>query len=111
LFVSEGGSSTWRGSNVAIFQRKELSFFEGWRSSIRLLAGLPAVCADFPDAGCGPDPEVDYSMADIGLIFHAKQAVLVLPLMPEFITPQDGAQNQDRKRNAAKRWPSCAQSN
>jgi hypothetical protein len=111
LFVSEGGSSTWRASNVAIFQRKELSFFEGWRSSIRLLAGLPAVCADFPDAGRGPDPEVDYSMADIGLIFHAKQAVLVLPLMPEFITPQDGAQNQDRKRNAAKRWPSCAQSN
>ena len=110
LFVSEGGSSQWRGSNVAIFQRKELSLFEGWRSSIRFLAGPPTVCADFPDAGCGPDPEVDYSMADSGPIFRAKRAVLVLPLMPEFITPQAGAERQDRKRNAVKRRPTCAQS-
>ena len=29
---------------------------------------------------------------------------LVLPLMPEFITPQDGAEKQDCERNAAKRW-------
>jgi hypothetical protein len=29
---------------------------------------------------------------------------MVLPLMPEFITPQDGAQKQDCERNAAKRW-------
>jgi Transposase DDE domain len=28
----------------------------------------------------------------------------VLPLMPEFITPQDGAQKQDCERAAAKRW-------
>jgi len=28
----------------------------------------------------------------------------VLPLMPEFITPQDGAEKQDCERNAAKRW-------
>ena len=28
----------------------------------------------------------------------------VLPLMPEFITPQDGADKQDCERNAAKRW-------
>jgi Transposase DDE domain len=28
----------------------------------------------------------------------------VLPLMPEFITPQDGAAKQDCERNAAKRW-------
>ncbi len=29
---------------------------------------------------------------------------MVLPLMPEFITPQDGAEKQDCERNAAKRW-------
>jgi hypothetical protein len=28
----------------------------------------------------------------------------VLPLMPEFITPQDGAEKQDCERNDAKRW-------
>ena len=28
----------------------------------------------------------------------------VLPLPPEFITPQDGAEKQDCERNAAKRW-------
>src|ERR1700679_1564729 len=32
-----------------------------------LLAGLRTVCADFPDARRSPDPELDYSMADIGL--------------------------------------------
>jgi hypothetical protein len=31
---------------------------------------------------------------------HAK----VVPLMPEFIAPQDGAEKQDCERNAAKRW-------
>ena len=29
---------------------------------------------------------------------------MALPLMPEFITPQDGAEKQDCERNAAKRW-------
>jgi Transposase DDE domain len=29
---------------------------------------------------------------------------MVLPLMPEFITPQDGAEKQDCERNGAKRW-------
>jgi hypothetical protein len=32
-----------------------------------LLAGLRTVCAEFPDARRSPNPEVDYSMADIGL--------------------------------------------
>jgi hypothetical protein len=32
---------------------------------------------------------------------------MVLPLMPEFITPQDGAAKQDCERNAAKRWLSA----
>jgi hypothetical protein len=32
---------------------------------------------------------------------------MVLPLMPEFITPQDGAGKQDCERNAAKRWLSA----
>ena len=31
---------------------------------------------------------------------HAK----VVPLMPEFIAPQDGAEKQDCERNAVKRW-------
>jgi len=29
---------------------------------------------------------------------------MVLPLMPEFITPLDGAEKQDCARNRAKRW-------
>jgi len=29
---------------------------------------------------------------------------MTLPLMPEFIAPQDGAEKQDCERNAAKRW-------
>jgi hypothetical protein len=29
---------------------------------------------------------------------------MVLPLMPEFLTPQDGAEKQDCERNGAKRW-------
>ena len=28
----------------------------------------------------------------------------VVPLMPEFIAPQDGGEKQDCERNAAKRW-------
>jgi hypothetical protein len=32
---------------------------------------------------------------------------MVLPLIPEFITPQDGAEKQDCERNAAKRWLSA----
>ena len=32
---------------------------------------------------------------------------MVLPLMPEFITSQDGAEKQDCERNAAKRWLSA----
>src|SRR5260370_16962216 len=31
---------------------------------------------------------------------HAK----IVPLMPEFIAPQDGAEKQDCERNAVKRW-------
>src|SRR4051812_7938402 len=29
---------------------------------------------------------------------------MALPMMPEFIAPQDGAAKQDCERNAAKRW-------
>ena len=32
---------------------------------------------------------------------------MVLPLMPEFIAPQDGAEKQDCERSAAKRWLSA----
>ena len=28
----------------------------------------------------------------------------VVPLIPEFIAPQDGAEKQDCERNAVKRW-------
>jgi hypothetical protein len=49
-----------------------------------LLAGLRTVCAEFPDARRSPDPEVDYSMADIGLsafslFFMRKRVLFVLP--------------------------------
>ena len=44
--------------------------------------------------------------------YHAMLAAMIvapghnmaLPLMPEFISPQDGAEKQDCERNAAKRW-------
>src|SRR5919112_4876602 len=34
----------------------------------------------------------------------APSHAMALPLMPEFIAPQDGAEKQDCERNAAKRW-------
>ena len=41
-------------------------------------------------------------------VFHAERVApghnLVLPLIPEFITPPDGAEKQDCERSAAKRW-------
>ncbi len=36
--------------------------------------------------------------------FVAPGHAMALPLMPEFIAPQDGAEKQDCERNAAKRW-------
>src|SRR5208337_1577999 len=38
--------------------------------------------------------------ATVVALGHSK----VVPLMPEFIAPQDGAEKQDCERNAAKRW-------
>jgi hypothetical protein len=49
-----------------------------------LFGELRTAYADFPDARRRPDPEVDYSMADIGLsvfslLFDAKRVLFVLP--------------------------------
>ena len=43
-----------------------------------------------------------HSMLDATVV--APGHAMALPLMPEFIAPQDGAEKQDCERNAAKRW-------
>ena len=40
----------------------------------------------------------------LGATVVAPGTTRVMPLMPEFIAPQDGAEKQDCERNAAKRW-------
>jgi hypothetical protein len=51
------------------------------------------------------DGGTEYFHAFLGASFMAPGHQHVLPLPPEFIVPQDGAQKQDCERNAAKRWP------
>ena len=46
----------------------------------------------------------EYSHAFLGASIVAPGHQQVLPLPPEFIAPQDGAEKQDCERNAAKRW-------
>ena len=50
------------------------------------------------------DGGVEYFHAFLGASLVAPGHTQVLPLPPEFITPQDGAQKQDCERAAAKRW-------
>jgi hypothetical protein len=50
------------------------------------------------------DGSTDYFHAFLGASIVAPGHQQVLPLPPEFIAPQDGAQKQDCERNAAKRW-------
>jgi hypothetical protein len=50
------------------------------------------------------DDGTEYFHAFLGASFMAPGHQHVLPLPPEFIVPQDGAQKQDCERNAAKRW-------
>ena len=46
----------------------------------------------------------EYFHAFLGATIVAPGHQQVLPLPPEFIVPQDGAEKQDCERNAAKRW-------
>lgn len=46
----------------------------------------------------------EYFHSFLGASLVAPGHAQVLPLAPEFITPQDGAEKQDCERNAAKRW-------
>jgi hypothetical protein len=54
---------------------------------------------------------VNHFPADLGIPKMSAAATVVapghakiVPLMPEFIAPQDGAEKQDCERNAVKRW-------
>ena len=50
------------------------------------------------------DGGTEYFHAFLGATIVAPGHHQVLPLPPEFIAPQDGAEKQDCERNAAKRW-------
>src|SRR5271166_1760870 len=50
------------------------------------------------------DGGTEYFHAFLGATIVAPGHQQVLPLPPEFIVPQDGAEKQDCERNAAKRW-------
>jgi hypothetical protein len=50
------------------------------------------------------DGGIEYFHAFLGASIVAPGHQHVLPLAPEFIAPQDGAEKQDCERNAAKRW-------
>ena len=50
------------------------------------------------------DGGTEYFHAFLGASIVAPGHTHVLPLPPEFIAPQDGAEKQDCERNAAKRW-------
>jgi len=50
------------------------------------------------------DGGTEYFHAFLGASIVAPGHKQVLPLPPEFVAPQDGAEKQDCERNAAKRW-------
>ena len=50
------------------------------------------------------DGGTEYFHAFLGASIVAPGHAQVLPLAPEFIVPQDGAEKQDCERNAVKRW-------
>jgi hypothetical protein len=50
------------------------------------------------------DGGIEYFHAFLGASLVAPGHTHVLPLPPEFIAPQDGAEKQDCERNAVKRW-------
>ncbi len=50
------------------------------------------------------DGKIDFFHSFLGATLVAPGHARVLPLPPEFITPQDGAEKQDCERAAAKRW-------
>ena len=50
------------------------------------------------------DGGTEYFYAFLGASIVAPGHTRTLPLPPEFVAPQDGAEKQDCERNAAKRW-------
>jgi hypothetical protein len=50
------------------------------------------------------DGGIEYFHSFLGASIVAPGHTRVLPLPPEFVAPQDGAEKQDCERNAAKRW-------
>jgi hypothetical protein len=50
------------------------------------------------------DGGTEYFHSVLGVSTVAPGHTRVLPLPPEFVAPQDGAEKQDCERNAAKRW-------
>lgn len=50
------------------------------------------------------DGKIEYFHSFLGATVVAPGHARILPLPPEFITPQDGAEKQDCERAAAKRW-------
>jgi hypothetical protein len=81
------------------------------------LEGRTLVEPDGTEYFCSQEPSCPQCLTRRGFhrkteSYHAMLAAMivapghnmVLPLMPEFITPQDGAEKQDCERNAAKRW-------
>jgi len=50
------------------------------------------------------DGGTEYFHSFLGASIVAPGHTRVLPLPPEFVAPQDGAEKQDCERNAAKRW-------
>jgi hypothetical protein len=50
------------------------------------------------------DGSIEYFHVFLGASLVAPGHTQVLPLLPEFIAPQDGVEKQDCERNAVKRW-------
>jgi hypothetical protein len=90
---------------------------QGVLEPFRGLAGRPIIALDGTEHFCSrkircqrcltrkrADGGTEYYHAFLGASLVAPGHKRVLPLPPEFIVTQDGAEKQDCERNAAKRW-------
>jgi hypothetical protein len=90
---------------------------EGVRAPFHCLGGRALIALDGTEHYCSrkihcarcstrrrSDGSAEYFHAFLGASIVAPGHKQVLPLPPEFIAPQDGAEKQDCERNAAKRW-------
>ena len=90
---------------------------EGVLDPFRRLGGRVLIALDGTECFCSrkihcprcstrkrSDGGTEYFHAFLGASIVAPGHQQVLPLPPEFIAPQDGAEKQDCERNAAKRW-------